>query len=200
MNQPETSKYDHYRKALANLDKEDWSADDWTDRTLGGRSYHGVIITAGPNRRVVFEYSNRTVNHSFDFSQELLLKKSEEAKSIVFMKNNIHKLIDDVERLSRIVEQHDLCHDLHGKVDAQCFAKGCEAEQRRIYGEAPHADEIVKLQNEIERLKHIVDAKKTRELIQAEIQATGGITVINEDGSKAFHPMTNGPLDYKKHV
>lgn len=38
-------------------------------------------------------------------------------------------------------EIHNICHDLHGKVSAREFADGCAAEQRKLYGEAPHADE-----------------------------------------------------------
>lgn len=45
------------------------------------------------------------------------------------------------ERLQGVIAQHELCHDLHGKVDARAFADGCAAEQRRLYGCAPDADE-----------------------------------------------------------
>ena len=42
-------------------------------------------------------------------------------------------------------EIHDLCHNLHGTVDAEAFAAGCAAEQRRIYGCAPDADRCASL-------------------------------------------------------
>lgn len=61
-------------------------------------------------------------------------------------REDIPALIAEVERLQGIIAQHNLCHDLHGKVNAEDFAKGCEAEQRRIYGCAPHADEVERLQ------------------------------------------------------
>lgn len=35
---------------------------------------------------------------------------------------------------------HDVCHNLHGTVDAKAFAAGCAAEQRRLYGCAPDHD------------------------------------------------------------
>lgn len=49
----------------------------------------------------------------------------------------------------RVVEQHDLCHNLHGKVDARAFADGCAAEQRKLYGCAPDADEIASLKQQL---------------------------------------------------
>ena len=41
-----------------------------------------------------------------------------------------------------VIAQHDLCHNLHGKVDAVSFAEGCATEQRKLYGCAPHADAL----------------------------------------------------------
>ena len=64
------------------------------------------------------------------------------AAFITHAREDIPALIAEVERLRGIIAQHELCHDLHGKVNAEDFAKGCAAEQRRIYGCAPHADEI----------------------------------------------------------
>lgn len=46
------------------------------------------------------------------------------------------------ERAEAIVAAHDLCHNLHGKVDARAFADGCADEQRRLYGCAPDADVV----------------------------------------------------------
>lgn len=50
----------------------------------------------------------------------------------------------EVDRLKRgdwtPEEIHDICHNLHGKVDARAFADGCAAEQRKLYGCAPDAD------------------------------------------------------------
>lgn len=50
-------------------------------------------------------------------------------------------------RLARIIRQHDLCHNQHGKVDARAFADGCAAEQRKLYGCAPDADEATRLRS-----------------------------------------------------
>lgn len=65
----------------------------------------------------------------------------------------VGQVVEELLSLRGVIEQHNLCHDLHGKVNAEDFAKGCEAEQRRIYGCAPHADRIAELEAEIERLK-----------------------------------------------
>lgn len=48
-------------------------------------------------------------------------------------------------RWKRIVRTHDICHNLHGKVDARAFADGCATEQRKLYGCAPDADEADRL-------------------------------------------------------
>lgn len=50
-----------------------------------------------------------------------------------------------VAELEAIIAAHDLCHDLHGKVGPREFADGCAAEQRKIYGCAPDADENARL-------------------------------------------------------
>lgn len=39
-------------------------------------------------------------------------------------------------------EIHNICHNLHGTVSAEEFAKGCSDEQRKLYGCAPDADRI----------------------------------------------------------
>lgn len=62
-------------------------------------------------------------------------------------------LIAEVRRLRGVIKAHDLCHDLHGKVDAEAFAAGCEAEQRRIYGRAPHVDALQEMQQQIDELR-----------------------------------------------
>ena len=51
-------------------------------------------------------------------------------------------LEEENKKLREIIKQHDLCHDLHGKVGAKEFAMGCEQEQRKLYGCAPHADQL----------------------------------------------------------
>lgn len=49
-----------------------------------------------------------------------------------------------VVELEAIIAQHNLCHDLHGKVGAREFADGCAAEQRKLYGCAPDVDKITR--------------------------------------------------------
>ena len=41
-----------------------------------------------------------------------------------------------------MIAKHELCHDLHGQVNACDFADGCAKEQRKLYGAAPHADKL----------------------------------------------------------
>lgn len=42
-------------------------------------------------------------------------------------------------------ELHNLCHNLHGIETARGFADGCNEEQRKFFGCAPDADEVVRL-------------------------------------------------------
>lgn len=78
-------------------------------------------------------------------------------------KRESQKLLDDLvqraqerdeareraERAEAVIAQHDLCHKLHGKVDARAFADGCAAEQRKLYGCAPDADRVRELEGRI---------------------------------------------------
>lgn len=59
----------------------------------------------------------------------------------------------EVARLQGVIAQHDLCHDLHGRVGAEDFAAGCVAEQRRVYGRSPHADAVARLEAENTKLR-----------------------------------------------
>lgn len=61
------------------------------------------------------------------------------------LRRKVEALEAEVAKLQGVLKQHDLCHDLHGKVNVNAFAKGCFAEQRRIYGCSPHGDFIDKL-------------------------------------------------------
>lgn len=58
-----------------------------------------------------------------------------------------------------IIAQHDLCRNLHGQVDARAFADGCTAEQRKLYGCAPDADEVIRLRAMVESLSARVAAQ-----------------------------------------
>ncbi len=67
----------------------------------------------------------------------------------------------EVERLKagKFTEEeiHDICHNLHGTVDARGFADGCNAEQTKLYGYAPDADEVKRLKAEVGRLSRPVE-------------------------------------------
>jgi hypothetical protein len=56
-------------------------------------------------------------------------------------------LLDEIDKLQSIIDTHDLCHDLHGKVGPCEFAEGCAREQRKLFGYAPDADKVRNLQN-----------------------------------------------------
>ena len=53
--------------------------------------------------------------------------------------------MDERDELRAVIAKHDICHNLHGKVDARAFADGCAQEQRKLYGEAPDRDELIYL-------------------------------------------------------
>lgn len=69
-------------------------------------------------------------------------------------------LLSLVDSLRTIIAQHDLCHDLHGKVGAREFADGCADEQRKHYGCALDADEVIALRAELAELKARHDTTK----------------------------------------
>lgn len=48
-----------------------------------------------------------------------------------------------------VISKHEVCHDLHGRVGPREFADGCAAEQRRLYGCAPDADAVARLEGMI---------------------------------------------------
>ena len=56
----------------------------------------------------------------------------------------------ELEAKTKALATHDLCHNLDGSVSARQFADGCTAEQRRIHGCAPDADEVERLKAQIE--------------------------------------------------
>ena len=61
---------------------------------------------------------------------------------------DIEVLHSRIAKLEAIIATHDLCHDLHGKVDARAFADGCAQEQRKLYGCAPDADALTSLKEQ----------------------------------------------------
>lgn len=90
---------------------------------------------------------------------------------------------DELLRLRAVVKQHDLCHDLHGKVDAQAFADGCAAEQRRIYGCAPDRDELTRLRTDV------AEAVKTLSGVLTSLRDHADV----RDGSDG-QPLPNGAM------
>ena len=66
-------------------------------------------------------------------------------KDIVTLLAENAKLRIENTKLRKIIEQNDLCHNLHGEVDARAFADGCAQEQYKEYGCAPDADAVISL-------------------------------------------------------
>jgi len=67
-------------------------------------------------------------------------------------------LFAEVRRLQEVIRVNQICHNLHGKVDAIAFAEGCANEQRKLYGQAPDADLVAKLREENRRLRDTLAA------------------------------------------
>lgn len=63
-----------------------------------------------------------------------------------------------INKAEDIIARHDLCHNMHGQVDARAFADGCAAEQRKLYGCAPDADRVAELEDHWEEHDQIMDA------------------------------------------
>lgn len=80
------------------------------------------------------------------YMREYLNGRNYDRRKLIAM---LHQLVPEVERLYRAEDQHDRCHDLHGKVNARDFANGCTAEQRRLYGCAPDADDLAQAKETI---------------------------------------------------
>ena len=97
--------------------------------------------------RVIISEYERTKENSL---QSWLLAEQDYQQEIA-------KLRDENEELRGIITQHDLCHNLHGKVDAINFADGCATEQRKLYGCAPHADRAESSERELAALRKTLE-------------------------------------------
>lgn len=60
----------------------------------------------------------------------------------IALRARVRELEAEVAGLRKVIETHDLCHNLHGQVDARAFADGCAQEQRQLFGCAPDADAV----------------------------------------------------------
>lgn len=68
------------------------------------------------------------------------------------LSNRVSELEKECTKLQKIIDTHDLCHDLHGQVGPEEFAKGCEQEQRKVFGCAPTADKLEEANQKIAEL------------------------------------------------
>lgn len=87
-------------------------------------------------------------------------------------------LLGEVERLRAVIAQHDLCHNLHGKVDARAFADGCAAEQRNLYGYAPDADLLADYRAQAQAAEEILDSAGVAR--DEDDEPGGGIYALSE--------------------
>ena len=115
-------------------------------------------------------------------ADEIALRGFEEKYAAVILKH-IRPLIEERDRLKAIIDTHDLCHNLHGKVGVREFADGCADEQRKIYGCAPDEDECIRLQAEL------AAAKQTIAELERQVKHLGD-PVVDERNSME-------PEDYK---
>lgn len=90
----------------------------------------------------------------------------------------VRRLVDEVRRLRRgdfaAEEIHNICHNLHGTVNAQASAAGCAEEQRKLYGCAPDADEVRRLREQNAALAERVAAQS--ELLSRRAENTAWTT------------------------
>lgn len=50
-------------------------------------------------------------------------------------------------------EIHNICHNLHGTVNAEEFAEGCRKEMEKLYGECPWTKRLEKLEQDVWNLQ-----------------------------------------------
>lgn len=87
--------------------------------------------------------------------------KKEELPTISEEELSVHFLQTELKKAKEIIRVHNLCHDQHGKVGACEFAKGCEAEQIKVFGHSPTQQRIQNLKGVIESLRaHIRSENK----------------------------------------
>lgn len=65
----------------------------------------------------------------------------------------LRKVKEENESLKKIIETHDICHDLHGKVGRDEFEEGCRRETVKEFGSCGWAEKITEQAKEIARLK-----------------------------------------------
>lgn len=93
--------------------------------------------------------------------------------------------------LEEIIAKHDLCHNLHGKVDARSFADGCAAEQRKLYGEAPDCDRAKELEEAVRVLAEECWQRRESEGRRIEL-------LLFTPGSVAFTAASNRLFDAQR--
>lgn len=76
-------------------------------------------------------------------------------------------------------EIHEICHSLHGTVDARAFADGCATEQRKLYGCAPDADELAACRQRREGLAERVASQSDQLTLNAARKA-GEVAALRE--------------------
>lgn len=97
-----------------------------------------------------FEYNCVSPGQQVSVAAEGLLDTAALEKEAIA---ELSRLSAELESARAVIAQHDLCHNLHGKVDALAFAEGCAAEQRKLYGCAPDVDRAESAERELESVR-----------------------------------------------
>lgn len=103
---------------------------------IGRLRYHGnhCLQRGGEQSRACLEAAA--------IIERLSAERDEAREAFGITHNTLEDVAKQRDEARAVIAQHDLCHDLHGKVGCEDFAKGCEAEITRIYGRCPWRDEI----------------------------------------------------------
>lgn len=100
--------------------------------------------------------------------------------------NNCINVLIGAYRASRaIINTHNLCHDLHGKVGVKEFASGCVQEQRKLFGCAPHMERVAELETAMRTLRGYLGSNRNI--------PTGVMDVINKQLELAITPEERQP-------
>lgn len=51
--------------------------------------------------------------------------------------HQVEAIVEENKKLKAVIDQHNLCYDLHGKVGVNEFAQGCINEMIKVYGHCP---------------------------------------------------------------
>lgn len=152
-------------------DNEDWGCYSWPERTVEAlrsemercldaveKAALGALQRSGANVTEAFHGTTWTHDLPKDPAgleqciERLRRTDGTHADAAVIVWEQCQMLVMEIDRLRSVIARHDLCHNLHGQVDARAFADGCTDEQRKLFGCAPDADAVARLRAALERI------------------------------------------------